>query len=533
VDHDLHRRRVFVSTPASEFSSAVSIQKYIDTAEVRLNSMALIGREKEIGILKGCLESDKSEFVAIYGRRRVGKTFLVKELFEEEFTFYSTGILNGDRDTQLQVWNDEMARSGGASFTPARNWIEAFENLNLLIEQSSITEGDTGVKTKKMMRGRSGGKTGERPKKKVVFLDEIPWMATMHSDFLAGLDYFWNRWASSRKDVLLIICGSAASWITDKIINDKGGLHNRLTRQILLEPFTLRECEQFFKSRRIPMTRYQMAEAYMIFGGIPYYLNLMEPKYSLYQNVDEMYFAPGAQLHNEFENLFRSLYKNAENYVRVIEALGKKGIGLTRSEIADGAKITDGGSLTKILKDLSISGFIREYKAYGRKKRDSLYQLIDFFSLFDIRFRAKREEHASDYWLRFSSTSGHSTWAGLSYEKLALLHLPQIRKKLGIAGVLTSAFSWRGEYEGTGAQVDLVIDRNDNIINLCEIKFSSGPYQIDKKYHESMRNKRAAFANSTRTRKAVQTTMITTFGLKRNAYSAEIVSEVELDDLFE
>jgi len=333
--------------------------------------------------------------------------------------------------------------------------------------------------------------------------------------------------------VMLIICGSAASWITDNIINDKGGMHNRLTRQILIVPFTLKECEQYYKSRHISMTRYQMAEAYMIFGGIPYYLSLMEPRYSLYQNVDEMYFRQGAELSNEFENLYRSLYRNAENYVRVVEALAKKGIGAPRAEITAGSRISDGGSLTKILKDLSISGFLREYKAYGQKKRDSLYQLVDFFSLFDIRYRGKRESYASDYWLRFSSTSAHSTWNGLAFEKLCLLHLPQIRKKLGISGVLTSAYSWRGECNGRGAQVDLVIDRNDNIINLCEIKYSSGEYEIEKKHHESMRNKRTAFTASTHTRKAVQTTMITTFGLKNNNYSAEIVSEVVLDDLFE
>jgi hypothetical protein len=271
----------------------------------------------------------------------------------------------------------------------------------------------------------------------------------------------------------------------------------------------------------------------MIFGGIPSYLSLMEPRYSLYQNVDEMYFSPGAGLRYEFENLYRSLYKNADHYIRVVEALAKKGIGLSRAEIAADSKITDGGSLTKILRDLSISGFIREYKAYGQKKRDSLYQLIDFFSLFDIRFRGKRDEHTNDYWLRFSSTPAHSAWSGLSYEKLCLLHLAQIRKKLGIAGVLTSAFSWRGEYDGTGAQIDLIIDRADNIVNLCEIKFASGQYQIDKKYYESMRNKKSAFVNSTHTRKAVQTTIITTFGLKPNSFSGEIVSEVVLDDLFD
>ncbi|MCL1918556.1 MAG: ATP-binding protein [Peptococcaceae bacterium] len=472
----------------------------------------IIGREKEKDILKRCFESDQSEFVAIYGRRRVGKTFLIKELFGEKFTFYSTGILNGNKDAQLRAWNSEISRYGCKGITEAENWTQAFENLNHILEQV-----------------HANGNT----EKKVIFLDEIPWIATIHSDFLAGLDYFWNRWATSRKDVLLMICGSAASWITDNVVNGKGGLHNRLTRQILLEPFTLKECEKFYQSRQIPMTRYQMVEAYMIFGGIPYYLSLMQPQLSLYQNVDEMYFAQGAELREEFMNLYRSLYRNAENYISVIETLAKKGIGLTRTEIVNGSKISDGGSLTKILRDLSISGFIREYKAYGQKKRDSLYQLIDFFSLFDIRFRSKRKEYANDYWLRFSSTPSYYAWSGIGYEKLCLLHLPQIRKKLGISGVLTSAFSWRGDGEGGGAQVDLIIDRNDNIINLCEIKFSSGPYPIDKKCYESIQNKKSAFISSTHTRKSVQTTMITTFGLKKNNYSAEIVSEVILDDFFE
>lgn len=473
----------------------------------------LVGRERERFLLEGCYNSGKSEFVSVYGRRRVGKTFLIKELFGEIFTFYTTGILDGTREEQLEVWNKDMLRFGGQGLNTAESWLDAFDNLNKLVEQSPD--------------GR-----------KVIFLDEIPWMATMHSGFLAGLDYFWNRWASSRKDVLLIVCGSAASWITDNIVNNKGGLHNRLTRQILLEPFTLKECEQYLESCKIPMTRHQIAEAYMIFGGIPYYFSLMKPQFSLYQNVDELYFREDAALFNEFDNLYHSLYTNANNHIRIVEALAKKGIGMTRGEIAESAKLSNGGSLTRTLQELITSGFIRKYKAYGQKKRDSLYQLVDFFTLFDVRFRGKRDEYTSDYWLQFSSTSAHSIWSGFSFEKLCLLHLRQIRKRLGIAGMMTSAFSWKGDYsevgeQNKGAQIDLVIDRSDNVINLCEMKFASGKYKIDKEYSESLRNKRTAFTYSTRTRKVAQTTMITTFGLARNMYSDEIVSEVLLDDLFE
>jgi len=475
-------------------------------------AVAIIGREREQSILRNCLLSDKSEFIAVYGRRRVGKTFLINEFFDNRMLFYSTGVLNGNREMQLQAWNDDMNRVGGTDLAHAENWFDAFRNLNLLIEKQSNKQPSI--------------------EKKVIFLDEIPWMATLHSDFLPALDFFWNRRASSRKDILLIICGSAASWITEKIINNKGGLHNRLTRSIFIEPFSLNECEQYYKSQNIPMTRHQMAEAYMIFGGIPYYLSLMQPQYSLYQNIDEIYFSQNSELKNEFDNLYRSLFKNTEHYINIIETLAKKGIGLTRSEISTGAGITDGGTLTKILRDLAVSGFIREYKSYGQKKKDSLFQLVDFFSLFDIRFREKRSDYSNDYWLRFSSTSTYSAWAGYSFEKLCLLHLPQIRAKLGISGVLTSTFSWRGKAENSGAQIDLIIDRNDNVINLCEIKFSSATYKMDKKDYDSIINKRSVFSHSTRTNKAIQTTMITTYGLARNNYSAEITSEITLNDLF-
>ena len=271
----------------------------------------------------------------------------------------------------------------------------------------------------------------------------------------------------------------------------------------------------------------------MIFGGIPYYLSLMKSHLSLYQNVDAMYFSENAVLRDELTNLYSSLFNNSDNYIKVIEALASKGIGLSRADIIEATKIADGGSLTKILNDLVISGFIRKYIGFGKKERDSVYQLIDFFSLFDIRFRGKREEYATNYWLGFSSTHAYSIWSGFSFEKLCLMHQNQIRKKLGIAGVLTSIFSWRGNYEDKSVQIDLVIDRNDNVVNLCEMKFSSAEYSVSKEYSAELRRKRSAFLYSTKTRKALVTTMVTTFGLVRNAFGMEITSQVKLDDLFD
>ena len=469
----------------------------------------IIGRKAEREILYDCLTSKKSEFVALYGRRRVGKTFLVRELLGPDFVFYTTGILNGTGADQLSNFNAEIANAGGRQLAPAKKWSEAFNNLNALIQSS--------------------GKKG----KKVIFLDEIPWMNTPKSGFLAALDYYWNRHASMRNDILLIICGSAASWIIKNVINSTGGLHNRLTRQINLRPFTLNECELYFRAKGIDIPRYQVAEAYMIFGGIPYYMDFFKPRYSLAQNVDDIFFKEDAPLGNEFTNLFNSLFQNAGNHIRIIEALAAKNYGKTREDLIAATGVSEGGGLSGTLKELITSGFVREYRSYGKKKRDRLYQLIDPFTLFCLRFGSRRDVYSSDFWLRFCTTPAHATWAGYAYEILCLLHIPQIRKALGISGVLTGIYSWRSATRDPGAQIDLVIERGDQVINLCEIKYASSEYAIDKAYDQILRNKRSAFMEETRTRKAAQTTLITTYGLRRNAYQAGVPFEVTLDDLFD
>ena len=332
---------------------------------------------------------------------------------------------------------------------------------------------------------------------------------------------------------MLIICGSAASWIIDNVVNNTGGLHNRLTGEIYLLPFAVQECETYFRAKGVDIPRYQVAEACMIFGGIPYYMDFFKPKYSLAQNVDEIFFKESAPLRNEYVNLYRSLFKNADGHMRVIEALAAKNYGKTRDEIIAATGMSEGGGVSKLLGELTASGFVREYNAFGKKKRNRLYQLIDPFTLFSLRFKTKRDAHSTDYWLRFCTTPAHAAWAGYAFEILCLLHIPQIRKALGISGVLTEIYSWKSKAHDHGAQIDLVIERGDQVINLCEIKYASSEYAIDKAVDLNLRNKRSAFLAETRTRKAAHTTMITTYGLLKNAYQAGIPFEVSLDDLFE
>ena len=468
----------------------------------------LIGRNAEQSRLMKRYESDKSEFVALFGRRRVGKTFLIKSLFGAAFTFYATGSLDGDPARQILNFNDEITNFGGAALMPAANWYEAFDNLRRLITAS---------------RGKG---------KKIVFLDEISWMGAQNPDFISALDHFWNRWISSRSDVLLIVCGSATSWIIEHIVNNTGGLHNRLTDQIYLAPFTLRECEEYFRKRGISLPRYHILESYMVFGGIPYYLDFFEADRSLAQNIDRIYFAPDAPLRYEYENLFQSLFKNADSYIKVIEALATKKKGLRREDLADMAMIKGGGTLTKIIADLVSCGFIREYMAFGKQKRDRLYQLIDPFSLFHLAFSEKQRRFTENYWLHYSTTPAHTAWSGYAFELVCLLHIPQIKEALGISGVLTEVSSWYSKTSDPGAQIDLVLDRADKIIHLCEMKFASDEYSIDKDYSKRLREKKSSFLAETGTRKAAHTTLATTYGLARNEYGAEVLFQLTMDDLF-
>ena len=469
----------------------------------------MIGRKTEKEDFVRFLESEKSEFVVVFGRRRVGKTFLVREYFGNTFTFYHTGMANTEMETQLRNFNSSLHKYGKIPYPIAATWLEAFEQLIHLLS------------------------TKKQKGKKVVFIDEMPWMDTPRSGFVQALEFFWNSWASGQKDILLIVCGSATSWIMNKLIKNHGGLHNRVTQQIYLRPFNLRECEEFFQKNSIVLNRHQIVESYMIFGGIPYYLSLMQKQFSLPQNIDNLCFAEKGMLRNEFENLYASLFRNYEKHVKIVEVLSKKAKGLTREEIIESTRLPNGGGLTQTLEELELCGFIRKYRAFGKKERQSLFQLTDFFTLFYFNFMSDNKFNDEHFWTNFIENARHRAWSGYAFEQVCLAHLPQIKHKLGIAGVLTNTSSWRSSEKDNGAQIDLLIERNDKIINLCEMKYVQEQFVIDKKQDGNLRKKRAAFKYETKTNKPVHLTMITTYGVKRNEYWGHIQSEVMMDDLFE
>lgn len=468
----------------------------------------LIGRVHEHELLEQKYHSGKSEFVALYGRRRVGKTYLIHAVFKHRFTFQLTGISEANLKTQLQNFNYAVQEQHPLlKLNPLSSWMEAFQTLKKIIEKS-------------------------RQKKKVIFMDELPWLDTQNSGFIQALEHFWNSWASARKDVLLVVCGSAASWMIHKLINNKGGLHNRITLRIRVEPFTLKECASFMKYKKIQLDHYQLIQLYMVLGGIPFYWDEVQRGMSAAQNINRLCFMSEGLLSNEFANLFKSLFNRAERHEAIVEALAKKSKGLSREELILHSGLANGGNFTRLLQELEENGFIRKYTPFGKKNRDSLFQLCDFYSLFYMKFMQHTKRTFERDWMKLIDNPAYRAWSGYAFEQLCLMHSNDIKKALGISGVETSEFSWRSTLDTTGAQIDLVIDRRDGVINVCEMKFAMHPFTINKKYANELRNKLGVFKQETATRKALFLTMITTFGTKKNMYSEEIQNDLSMRIFF-
>jgi len=470
--------------------------------------MKIIGRYKEQIDFQLFREQQQPEFVAVYGRRRVGKTFLIKETFNQKFAFYVTGLANAEKQEQLDNFNVSLGHYAGTPYPKCSSWIETFRQLIHLLENSK-------------QRG-----------KKVVFIDEMPWLDTPKSGFLTGLEYFWNSWASARPDMLLIVCGSATSWITKKLLRNKGGLYNRVTRRMFIAPFTLKECEDYFTEKKMGYTKRDIIEAYMVFGGIPFYLSLFERGKSVAQNIDLLCFDENASLKNEFDMLLSSLFKNPQSHIQIIHFLAKKKKGQMREAIAEHIG-NNGGGLTTVLEELEQCGFIKSYYAYDKKTKDKLFQLIDPFVMFHFSFIKGNNNTDNNFWLNQLAGASYRNWTGHAFESLCLLHIKQIKAALGIAAVSTNVANWRSKNVETGSEIDLLIDRRDNVINICEIKYSEKEFTIDKSYFNVLLNKKVTFAEETKNRKALHLTMITTYGVRHNEYWNNIQVEVRMEDLFE
>lgn len=471
----------------------------------------MIGRKQEQKRLEAALVKDEAQLIVVYGRRRIGKTFLVRETFRGKFYFQHTGLDCGSMSEQLASFRDSLTRAGAKGVPLLRGWRDAFNALEQFIDAD---------------RSR---------RKKIVFIDEMPWMDTPKSKFTMWFEAFWNGWCSARKDVVLVICGSAASWIVKKVFQNRGGLYNRVTEKIRLEPFSLGECREMCRSMRLRFSDIDIAELFMVLGGVPYYWRLLARNESVAQNIDRLLFAQNGELRHEFDGVFRSLFGENIAYSKVVSALANHACGMTCKELFSATGMSKGGGAMRIIDALEQSGFIRRFTAFGKKKQDAQFQLVDNFTLFHLKFIDGESNPDEHFWSHATISPLINTWRGLAFERLCLQHVTQIKRALGILGVLTHVYSWRHAPDDVfpkGLQVDLLIERADRVVNVCEIKYSQKPYVIDKDYDRQLRYKAAAVMEYMKNRMAAHVTMITANGLAHSGYWGTAQSEVTLADLF-
>jgi AAA+ ATPase superfamily predicted ATPase len=473
----------------------------------------IIGRIEEGKQLGQTLKSKEAELIAIYGRRRVGKTYLIRKIYEKQIIFEFSGVHNATLKEQLTNFRNTLAILIKLPLLPAipQTWTEAFVML--------INYAEPLLKKEKC----------------VIFIDEFPWLSSAKSRFLQAFEFFWNSWATKQNNLIFVICGSAASWMIQKVVNNRGGLHNRITKKIRLLPFTLAETREYLKYNNVNLDHYQIVQLYMAMGGIPHYLKEVKPGQSAAQNIDRMCFTKDGALRKEFDNLYHSLFAEADKHMAVVSALAAKPSGLTRKEIIEVCGLSTGGRATQLLEELTESGFISPYLPFEKNVRDSIYKLSDEYSMFYLKFLQNSRAKGDGTWIKLSNSPSWRSWSGTAYESICLKHTGRIKAALGIAGVYTEESAWRcvpGK-DQPGAQIDLLIDRQDFCISLCEMKFSNSEFTIDKAYGAELENKRNVFRLKTKTQKTLFIVMVTTFGTKDNSYKTGLVqNDVTLADLF-
>ncbi len=470
----------------------------------------IIGRKEEISKLKRAYDSDHSEFVAVYGRRRIGKTYLIRETFEDKFTFHYSGVFKASTKRQLKVFYQNLLEQGlDPTEAPPKDWFDAFFLLEHLIKKSDDA-------------------------RKVIFIDELPWMDARNSQFVPAFEHFWNGWASARKDILLIICGSATSWIINKIFRNKGGLYNRVTFKLRLQQFSLHECEELVQSMKLPFNRNTIIEGYMVMGGVPFYWAKLERNMSMGMNINNLFLKEEGELHNEFNYIYSSMFNTPEKYIKVVEALSGKKAGLTRDEIITKAQLDNNGHISRILEDLIECGFVRKYCHLDKRLRDAIYQLVDCYTLFYYQFVKMAHGIDEEYWVRTMQTPTYHTWCGLAFERVCLLHTRQINMPLAFPASLLIFYSWhvKKNDEHSGAQIDLIIDRADNVINICEIKYAPAGYSLTDSELKKIHNRLSIFDLYIPRSKVAHPILITSNGVLQNSNSFEIPIQVTGDQLF-
>lgn len=465
----------------------------------------MVGREEQTDKMNEALEAKYSSFVAITGRRRVGKTFLIRTVYQNHIQFSVTGIQNADIDLQIKNFIAKLTEYGGMKYakTNPKNWQDVFILLKKYLQSLPKT------------------------KKHVIFIDELPWMATVKSGFIQLLAHLWNDYLSKEKHFILVVCGSATSWITQKIINDKGGFHNRVNVPLHLKPFTLSETKRFLQSKKINYSDTGITDIYMALGGLPYYLEQIKRGESPIKAIERLCFSETGILKYEYNNLYKALFENWENHEAIVKVLALSKQGLSRNELIRKSKVKSGGPFVRAISDLIITGFVTETFPYGKNKRGLIYRLIDEFSIFYHRFMKGNEKKDKSIWPIIANSQGYKVWKGFAFETVCFKHIDEIKAALGIKSVYTEqvCFTKMGSKSEDGFQIDLVIDRKDDAINLCECKYYGSNFEVTKVYAQTIKNRRAKFQQATKTKKMIINTFISNETFVRNAYYHEVVDE--------
>ena len=478
----------------------------------------MIGRVTELEELMDLYNSGKAEFVAVYGRRRVGKTYLIDQAFKGKITFRHAGLAPSENEEenitlmkdQLDEFYHSLLLHGMKKSHIPKNWIEAFYMLETLLQAKD---------------------DGER---QVVFLDELPWLDTPRSGFIKAFEGFWNIWGCHRDNLIVVVCGSANSWILDNLINEHGGLYNRVTYEIKLQPFTLRECEDFFKEKHVAMSRYDIAQSYMIIGGIPYYMGYFRKGLGLAQNIDRLFYIENAKLRDEFNRLFNATFDKPKLIMKIVRLLFSRNYGYTRKEISQALGISTGGWLSKGLNALVASDFAVKYVPFGESKRSEYYRLTDPFCIFYLKYVEGNVSSDENYWQKNYNAHSVVSWRGVAFESVCFNHIRQIKKALQIGGVSTTHSAWirQGDGEEEGTQIDLIISRGDNVVNMCELKYYSDDFSVKNAYYRTLLKRQEILRKELSPKVSIQSTLVTTFGLAKGEYQNAFSNVVTLEDLF-
>lgn len=481
----------------------------------------IVAREKEKAVFERLVNEPTGQMLVVYGRRRIGKTFLVREYFDDQFAFKHTAVSPRElkeRDKegellyriQLNEFAASLRKSGSKDETPISDWFEAFHRLESLLDKR---------------RGKG---------KMVVFIDELPWLDTPRANFLSAFEHFWNDWGAGKHNLLLVVCGSATSWMLDNLINNKGGLYGRTNCEMHLHPFTLLETETYLHHRGVTLDRYDVVQTYMLTGGVAYYLSYFQPGLSLAENIDTIFFAENGFMQTEYDRLFTSLFAYNTGYRRIVEVLGGNRYGLTRDALAEKVGMKTGGTLSDMLKALVKSDLVTMYWNFGESRKTLYYKLTDMFCLFYLGFVRKNPSNNRTYWYDNQNSPKLNSWRGRAFEDVCFVHQMEVKAALGISGIQAEVYPWHTTAEGNapGAQIDMLIDRADRVLNLCEMKFLQDDFAISKDYDEQLRRKIVRLQEETSGKRNVQVTLVTTFGLKKNMYSSRVQRVVTMDGLF-